>query len=310
VLLIIRLPVLAGAITILLLDRNTNSSFFTPRGGGDPVLYQHLFWFFGHPEVYILILPAFGIISHSVLLIRGKNQVFGYIGIVYALASIGLLGCFVWAHHIFTSGLDIDRRIYFTRATMVIAIPTGVKIFSWVATEIGCIVRSLNPLLYWSSGFMLLFTIGGITGITLSSCSLDLLLHDRYFVVGHFHFVLSIGAVFGIITGVIIWGPIFIGTGTRRVDIIRRFWSLFLGVNLAFIPIHFIGMRGINRRYAEYGDRFMLFHSIASLGRIISTYSLLFFIFRTFSGVESSIQVLHSGGNELEALKCSPPKEH
>lgn len=308
-LLIISLPVLAAAITILLTDRNLNTSFYNPLGGGDPILYQHLFWFFGHPEVYVLILPAFGIISHVTTLLRGKKFSFGYIGIVYAIVGIGILGCVVWAHHIFRVGLDIDSRSYFTAATIVIAVPTGIKIFSWTSTLYGR-KRNFNPLMLWSIGFLFLFTAGGLTGITLSRSSLDLLLHDTYFVVGHFHYVLSIGAVFGIIIGLNIWYPIIIGVSLNNIIITFTFWTLFLGVNLTFIPHHFIGLNGIPRRYGDYLDTYFRIHLISSFGRWLSFFSFLLLLYSILESLFNSHKIYHININNCEFLIEISPIKH
>lgn len=310
ILLIISLPVLAGAITILLTDRNINTSFYNPIGGGDPVLYQHLFWFFGHPEVYILILPAFGIISHLVILLGGKKFAFGSIGIIYAIVSIGLLGCVVWAHHIFSVGLDLDRRSYFTAATIVIAIPTGIKIFSWTSTTYGVLIKFNNPLILWAIGFLFLFTLGGLTGVTLSRRRLDLLLHDTYFVVGHFHYVLSIGAVFGILAGLNIWYPVVIGYILRNLIITRVFWLLFIGVNITFIPHHFIGLNGIPRRYGDFIDTFTSIHLVSSLGRYISILAFLLLIFVIIKSFFIKNKTIHMRSCNSEFILDFTPIEH
>ena len=297
ILLLLSLPVLTAAVTLLLMDRNFNTGFYEIGAGGDPILYEHLFWFFGHPEVYILIIPGFGIISHIVST-YSKKPIFGEVGMLYAMGCIGLLGFLVWSHHMYVVGLDIDSRAYFTSATMVIAVPTGIKIFSWLATIYGGEVRFTVPMLF-ALGFLFLFTIGGLTGVMLSNASIDVAFHDTYYVVGHFHYVLSMGALFSLIGAYYYWGPAMFGLNYNRIWGEIHFWLLFISVNIIFLPMHFLGLNGMPRRIPQYPDAFIGWNWVASWGSIMSIISVLVGLY--------SVQVqLTNGENEAEEVQVTP----
>ncbi|KFI33552.1 cytochrome C oxidase subunit I [Haematobacter missouriensis] len=312
-LILLALPVLAGAITMLLTDRNFGTTFFDPSGGGDPILYQHILWFFGHPEVYIIILPGFGIISH-VIATFSRKPIFGYLPMVYAMVAIGVLGFVVWAHHMYTVGMSLAQQSYFMLATMVIAVPTGVKVFSWIATMWGGSIEFKTPML-WAFGFLFLFTVGGVTGLVLSQAPLDRSYHDTYYVVAHFHYVMSLGAVFAIFAGVYYWIGKMSGRQYPEWAGKLHFWMMFVGANLTFFPQHFLGRQGMPRRYIDYPEAFATWNLVSSLGAFLSFFSFVFFIGVVFYTLTRGQRVTENNywneyADTLEWTLPSPPPEH
>ncbi|KQS86339.1 MULTISPECIES: cytochrome c oxidase subunit I [Methylobacterium] len=311
-LLLLSLPVLAGAITMLLTDRNFGTTFFDPAGGGDPILYQHLFWFFGHPEVYIMILPAFGIVSH-IIATFSRKPVFGYLAMAYAMVAIGVVGFVVWAHHMYTVGLSLQTQSYFVFATMVIAVPTGVKIFSWIATMWGGSIR-FTAAMHWAVGFIFLFTVGGVTGVVLANSAVDKYLHDTYYVVAHFHYVLSLGAVFIIFAGVYYWFPKMTGHIIPEWAGKLHFWLAFIGANVLFFPMHFLGLAGMPRRYADYPDAFAQWHKVSTYGGHIFALGMFVFVIGVILAFRSKERAADNpwgeGATTLEWTLSSPPPFH
>ena len=312
-LMIISLPVLAGAITMLLVDRNFHTTFFVPSGGGDPLLFQNLFWFFGHPEVYMMIVPAFGVISQVIATFSGK-PIFGYVGMVFALLAITVISFVVWAHHMFITGISVEAQVFFSIATLIIAVPTGIKVFSWIATTWGGALDLKTPML-WALGFIFVFTVGGVTGVNLASPSFDVIAHNTYYVVAHFHYVMSLGAAFGLFAALYYWIGKISGRQYPEWAGKLHFWLTFVSVNITFFPMHMLGAEGMPRRVIDYPPQFAGWNFVCSIGAYCGGLAFVFglgvFAYTLLAGRRvSEANYWGAGATTLEWTLPSPPPEH